>query len=54
MVLTLFYLEEQSYNEIVDMTGMSLSNVKVRLHRARHALAKVLNDLLKDEVENLY
>lgn len=54
MVLTLFYLEEQSNKEIVEMTGMSLSNVKVRLHRARHALAKVLNAMLKNEAKNLY
>lgn len=54
MVLTLFYLEEQSYNEIVEATGMSLSNVKVKVHRARHSLAKVLNAMLKDEVKNLY
>ena len=54
MVLTLFYLEEQSQKEIVEMTGMSLSNVKVRLHRARISLAKELNMLLKEEVRNLY
>lgn len=54
MVLTLFYLEEQSQNEIVEMTGMSLANVKVRLHRARISLAKELNILLKEEVRNLY
>lgn len=54
MVLTLFYLEEQSQNEIVEMTGMSLANVKVRLHRARIALAKELNILLNEEVRNLY
>lgn len=54
MVLTLFYLEEQSQKEMVEMTGMSLSNIKVRLHRARISLAKELNKLLKEEVRNLY
>lgn len=54
MMLTLFYLEEQSQKEIVEMTGISLSNVKVRLHRARIALAEELNIILKEEVRNLY
>lgn len=53
MVLTLFYMEDRSYEEITELTGMSLSNVKVRLHRAKNALAEVLNRILKDEVNNL-
>lgn len=54
VVLTLFYLEEQSYSEIVEITNLSLSNVKVKLHRARKALAAVLNETLKGEAKNLY
>lgn len=54
MVLTLFYLEEQPQSEIVEITGMSLANVKVRLHRARISLAKELNILLKEEARDLY
>lgn len=54
MVLALFYLEEQSYNEIVEISGMSLSNVKVKIHRAKNALAKILNEMLKEERKYLY
>lgn len=54
VVLTLFYLEEQSYTEITQLTGLRLSAVKVRLHRARAALAEVLNEMLKTEVKDLY
>jgi len=54
MVLTLFYLEEQSLNEIIEITAWSLSNTKVKLHRARLALAKEINKILKNEARNLY
>ena len=39
-VLTLFYLDDLSYEEIAKITGMSLSTVKVKLFRARAALKK--------------
>lgn len=35
-------LEDLSYEEIVDITGLPLGTVKSRLHRARAALAKLL------------
>lgn len=35
-------LEDLSYEEIVDITGLPLGTVKSRLHRARQALAKTL------------
>ncbi|MEQ8575078.1 sigma-70 family RNA polymerase sigma factor [Fulvivirga sp.] len=53
VALTLFYLKELSLEEICEVTGMSLSTLKVRLHRARKRMAVVLNDLLKGEVLNL-
>ncbi len=54
LLLTLFYLDELSYNEIVEITGFSLSNVKVKLHRAKNHLAVEMNRLLKHEVKNLW
>jgi len=53
MILTLFYFDEQSYVEISEVSNLTLTNVKVKLHRAKNALAKVLNELLNDEVNNL-
>lgn len=51
--LTLFYLEELSLEEICQVTGISLSSLKVRLHRARKRFAKELELLLKKEAINL-
>lgn len=35
LILTLFYLEENSIKEIASITGLSKSNIKVRLYRGR-------------------
>lgn len=37
-VLTMFYLEEMSCEEISEVTNQTVSNVKVLLHRSRNAL----------------
>ena len=42
VVITLMELEEYSVNEISEMTGWSKANVKVRAHRARATLKRVL------------
>jgi RNA polymerase sigma-70 factor, ECF subfamily len=41
-LVLLRYQEELSYQEIVELTGLPLGTVKVRLHRARALLAKGL------------
>ena len=38
-LLRLFYLEEMSIKELVDLLGLSESNIKVRLHRSRKWIA---------------
>lgn len=53
MAITLFYLNENSLQEICEITHWELSNVKVRLHRARKRLLKVLEQLLDTEVRSL-
>ncbi len=53
IVITLFYLNENSLQEICEITGWELSNVKVRLHRARKRLLKELEHLLDHEVRSL-
>ena len=35
LMLSLFYLEDNSIKEIAEITGLNNSNVKVMLHRAR-------------------
>jgi len=50
VILTLFYLQENSIQEICEITGYSESNVKVKLHRARKIFYDELQFILKDEV----
>ena len=37
-IIILFYLAEKSIKEIAQITGLSISNIKVILHRARKKL----------------
>ncbi|MCK5839595.1 MAG: RNA polymerase sigma factor [Bacteroidales bacterium] len=49
VVITLFYLEECSIEEISKITALSKSNVKVKLHRIRKRLYKELNHIYKSQ-----
>jgi RNA polymerase sigma-70 factor (ECF subfamily) len=44
MVLTLVYLEGRSVREAAHLLGWSLVNVKVRAHRAKRAIRKLLSE----------
>jgi len=44
LILTLCEIEERSVREVMDLTGWSESNVKVRAFRARAALKRILED----------
>ncbi len=50
LVLTLFYLAEESLQEICKITDEKKTTVKARLHRARAKMYTQLNGLLKDEL----
>jgi RNA polymerase sigma factor (sigma-70 family) len=52
-VVTMFYLEELSVQEIVTITGLGASNVKVKLHRSRQRLQEVLQAQWKEEARTL-
>lgn len=52
-LITLFYLDDCSIQEIVDITELNESNVKVRLHRARKQLKITLEQLLRHEMKSL-
>jgi RNA polymerase sigma-70 factor (ECF subfamily) len=43
VILTLFYIEESSVEEIHTITGLSKANVKIRLFRARKKLQELIN-----------
>ncbi|HSF52685.1 MAG TPA: RNA polymerase sigma factor [Algoriphagus sp.] len=53
IVLTLFYLEDQSIKEIATITGSSESNVKVQLFRGRKHLVLALQKLTNKELIGL-
>lgn len=42
LVLRLFYLEEHSIKDIIEITGWTNSNIKVLLHRARTNMKKIM------------
>jgi RNA polymerase sigma-70 factor (ECF subfamily) len=42
LVITLLELEEKTVREVAELTGWSEANVKVRAHRARQALKRIL------------
>ena len=52
-LITLFYLDESSVEEIEQITGLTKSNVKVKLFRARKKLLNELSLLLKDEIREI-
>lgn len=52
-VITLYYLEELSIDEVAKITRLSISNVKVKVHRARKKLYGILEIMLKDEIKIL-
>ena len=49
IVLLLRDIEELSTNEVAELLGLTEGNVKVRLHRARTALKKLVEPLLRGE-----
>ncbi|MCC6577854.1 MAG: sigma-70 family RNA polymerase sigma factor [Flavobacteriales bacterium] len=52
-LLTLFYLQDRTVEEIVTITGLSVSNVKVKLHRARQRMLEQMQGHWKQEAWTL-
>ena len=53
VLITLFYFKENSVAEVSEITGLDISNVKVKIHRARKKLYKALCDHLQREVNEI-
>lgn len=51
LLITLFYLNENSVEEIEKITDLTKTNIKVKLYRARKKLFHELSLLLKDEIK---
>ena len=52
-IITLFYLEELSIEEVAKITRNTLSNVKVKTHRARKKLYGILEKILQNELNSV-
>lgn len=53
VVISLFYLEELSLEEIAEVTGMQNNAIRTRLHRARKKLLEALSIQLKTELKSI-
>jgi RNA polymerase sigma factor (sigma-70 family) len=53
LLLTLYYLNENSIDEINSITGIKTENVKMKLHRARKKLYLILEKKLHTELKNI-
>lgn len=53
-LLTLYYFEEQSLDEIANIVGLTANNVKVKLFRSRKKLASILKERLEPEIIEYY
>ena len=53
LLITLFYMNENSIEEIEQITNLTQSNIKVKLFRARKKLNTELSFLLKEEVKTI-
>lgn len=53
-LLTLYYFEEQSLEEISKVVGLTANNVKVKLFRSRKKLTAILKEQLEPEIIESY
>jgi RNA polymerase sigma-70 factor (ECF subfamily) len=53
VLVTLYYYENQSMDEISTITGLTVSNIKVKIHRARKRMYSLLHEMLKEELYSL-
>ena len=54
VVLTLYYFDELSIEEIAKVIGETTNNVKVKLHRSRKRLATLLSNQVAPEILRYY
>jgi RNA polymerase sigma-70 factor, ECF subfamily len=49
LLITLFYMGERPVSDISEVTGLSESNVKVKLHRIRKKIYKEIKEILQNK-----
>jgi len=53
LLLTLYYLNENTIEEIAEITEIKKENLKMKIHRARTKMYIVMEKKLKSEIKNL-
>jgi RNA polymerase sigma factor (sigma-70 family) len=53
VVVTLFYYEEMSLDEIAGITGLTSSNIRIKLHRSRKKMFHVIRQGLQKETTSI-
>ena len=53
VLVTLYYYESQSMDEISIITELTVSNIKVKIHRARKRMYEILHEMLHEEIYTL-
>ena len=53
VVVTLFYFDELSLEEIAEITGLTSGNIRIKLHRSRKKMYQVISEHLKSEVNSI-
>lgn len=51
-MITLYYLQDMAVKDIAEITGMTLSNVKVKLYRARKTLKTIIVSRLRTDLDD--
>ncbi|WP_029281340.1 RNA polymerase sigma factor [Pedobacter sp. R20-19] len=54
IIVTLYYLEEKSLNEISEITGITINNLKARLFKSRKMLKDIFKRVDKTEINEFY
>ncbi|WP_298758695.1 sigma-70 family RNA polymerase sigma factor [uncultured Psychroserpens sp.] len=52
-IISLYYLQDRSVKDISEITEMTISNVKVKLYRARNSLRLMISKEFKHEINDL-
>ena len=53
VVVTLFYYEELSLEEIAEVTGLTSGNIRAKLFRSRKKMYRILNEELQSEMNSI-
>lgn len=53
VIISLYYMDDCTIQEVAEITGLSEANIKVKLHRARKQLKSALEKILRHEMKSI-